>query len=221
MENRIDIEQLLGEQHSKVTEKQIQIIEAATTLFAQKGYAATSTKEIAALAHVAEGTIFKQYATKEDLFLTIMQMTLQNILYPVFSTGIDELVQKEYASLEEALQTFLQNRLMILKSGTLPLLAVKMVIQELPYWPAVQEQLAELLRQVPIEALIVRLQQQGLIVQWPPQTVSKLLLSAMMGFLSTRFLLLPQYFAGNLEQDMEYWVRLMTKALAVEGSEGE
>lgn len=202
-----------------MTDKQIQIIEAATTLFAQKGYAATSTKEIASLAHVAEGTIFKQYATKEDLFLTIMQMTLQNILYPVFSTGIDELVQKDYASLDEALRTFLHNRLMLLGSGTLPLLAVKMVIQELPYWPAVQEQLAAILRQIPIEDLIIRLQKQGLIVQWPPQIISKLLLSAMMGFLSTRFLLLPQYFAGDLEQDIDYWVRFMTKALAVEGSE--
>jgi AcrR family transcriptional regulator len=43
------------------------IVEAATRLFAERGYAATSTREVAAAAGVSEGLIFKYYPTKRQL----------------------------------------------------------------------------------------------------------------------------------------------------------
>lgn len=49
----------------KLTKKQIAILEAATDLFAEKGYAGTSTSEIANKAEVAEGTIFKHFKSKK------------------------------------------------------------------------------------------------------------------------------------------------------------
>ncbi|GGL99029.1 TetR/AcrR family transcriptional regulator [Deinococcus aerophilus] len=44
-----------------------QIVEAAREIFLQQGFAAT-TAEIARRAGVSEGTLFKRYASKEDLF---------------------------------------------------------------------------------------------------------------------------------------------------------
>ena len=71
MQIEINFEKVLGEKQKDLTEKQKAIIKAACLLFAQKGYTATSTREIAQLAQVAEGTIFKNYATKDELFLAI------------------------------------------------------------------------------------------------------------------------------------------------------
>lgn len=48
-----------------------QILEAARAMFLKKGYSAT-TAEIARRAGISEGTIFRRYATKDELFLAAM-----------------------------------------------------------------------------------------------------------------------------------------------------
>jgi AcrR family transcriptional regulator len=48
------------------------IIEAALPLFARKGFAATTTKEIAAAARVSEGLIFKHFPSKAALYEAIL-----------------------------------------------------------------------------------------------------------------------------------------------------
>ena len=50
------------------TVKQKKIVDAASKLFAEKGYSNTSTSEIAKLAEVSEGTIFKHYGTKDSYY---------------------------------------------------------------------------------------------------------------------------------------------------------
>jgi AcrR family transcriptional regulator len=44
------------------------LLDAATTVFSQRGYARATTKEIAQVAGVAEGTIYRHFADKQDLF---------------------------------------------------------------------------------------------------------------------------------------------------------
>ena len=48
------------------------IIQAALTLFSQKGFRGTTTREIAREAGVSEATIFKHFATKETLYSAII-----------------------------------------------------------------------------------------------------------------------------------------------------
>ena len=55
-------ERLIGEERRK------QIINAALTLFAEKGFSGTRTREIAELANVSETLIFQHFKTKEDLY---------------------------------------------------------------------------------------------------------------------------------------------------------
>jgi AcrR family transcriptional regulator len=45
-----------------------QLLAAATTVFSQRGFARATTKEIAQVAGVAEGTIYRHFADKQDLF---------------------------------------------------------------------------------------------------------------------------------------------------------
>jgi len=49
-----------------------QILDVAVDLFAKKGFAGTTTKEIAAAAGVNEAIIFRHFATKEQLYIAIL-----------------------------------------------------------------------------------------------------------------------------------------------------
>lgn len=57
-----------------MTDKQKNILKAALILFAEKGYAATSTSKVAKEAGVSEGLIFRHFQNKEGLLNAIMQL---------------------------------------------------------------------------------------------------------------------------------------------------
>ena len=56
------------------------ILQAATVLFSQKGYKETSTVEISEITHVAEGTIYYHFTSKEKLFLAVLERTREMIV---------------------------------------------------------------------------------------------------------------------------------------------
>lgn len=60
-------ERLKGEERRRL------IVEAALALFSQKGFRGTTTKEIAEAAGCSEATLFKYFATKEELYSAILE----------------------------------------------------------------------------------------------------------------------------------------------------
>jgi AcrR family transcriptional regulator len=64
------------------TERQASLIQAATTLFAKKGFNGTTTKEIAKAAGVSEALVFKHFPTKRALYAAILaeKVTVSELL---------------------------------------------------------------------------------------------------------------------------------------------
>jgi TetR/AcrR family transcriptional regulator len=54
------------------TDRRNQLIDVAIDLFSRKGFAGTTTKEIATAAGVTEAIIFRHFATKQDLYKAIL-----------------------------------------------------------------------------------------------------------------------------------------------------
>jgi TetR/AcrR family transcriptional regulator len=54
------------------------LIEAAMDLFSRKGFAGTTTKEIASAAGVSEAIIFRHFATKRDLYTAIIEHNIHS-----------------------------------------------------------------------------------------------------------------------------------------------
>lgn len=97
--------------NKKMTSKQQKILQVSIKLFAQKGYAATSTSEIAKEAGVAEGTIFKHFQTKENLLLSVMVPFLIDAVPSIADELIEDVLKNNYDSFEEFLRTLITNRL--------------------------------------------------------------------------------------------------------------
>jgi len=56
----------------RVVRSRAAVVEAATTLFLQKGYAGTTMEDVAALAGITKRTVYNNYTDKETLFTQIV-----------------------------------------------------------------------------------------------------------------------------------------------------
>ncbi len=177
----------------KKNERQMRILEAAVDMFGEKGYAATSTSEIAKRAGVAEGTIFRYYKTKKDLLLAVVMPTLTKFAAPFFVQAFaKEIFKTEYESYEGLLRVVIYNRFKFAKKH-FPM--IKILIQEVPFQPELKSEIQQLVETELLshfKKLIVKFQEEGEIIEMPPSSVLRLTLSAVLGFLLTRFLLLPE-----------------------------
>lgn len=72
--------------------RQASLIQAATTLFAQKGFNGTTTKEIARAAGISEALVFKHFPTKRALYAAILaeKVTVSELL-----SAIEESAKKQ------------------------------------------------------------------------------------------------------------------------------
>ena len=80
-----------------MTKKEASIVNSAISLFAEKGYHATSTRLIAENAEVSEGLIFKHFKNKEGLLekiILISQDKLKKLIEPIESLSHPKVVIK-------------------------------------------------------------------------------------------------------------------------------
>jgi AcrR family transcriptional regulator len=61
-------------------ERREQVLRAATEVFAQKGYHATSVGDIIKRSHIARGTFYRYFENKRQIFEAILDMALQGLV---------------------------------------------------------------------------------------------------------------------------------------------
>lgn len=100
--------------HSRRARRQQEILAAAARVFAAKGYHTATTREIAAAADLAEGTIFNYFPTKRDLLVTLFEQGAEGMLEAVLQPELGLPVRQALAGrLEAALSFYTENRLVI------------------------------------------------------------------------------------------------------------
>lgn len=192
-----DIEQWLASlvrlqaEEDKMTEKQIKIIEAAVEMFAEKGYSATSTSEIAQKAGVAEGTIFRHYKTKKDLLISIIGPTLTKLVGPFILRDVHKIVNTDYDRFEDFLRAMMRNRLeFVLKNADV----IRILLHEIPFHPELRQQfIHHIFPQVAgrLEWIIRHFQAKGELVAGEPYTLIRMAASAVAGYILTRSVIWP------------------------------
>ncbi|MCA0753880.1 TetR/AcrR family transcriptional regulator [Paenibacillus sp. N4] len=205
----------LDGEEQKMTEKQLKIVQAASEVFAQKGFAAASTSEIATRAGVAEGTIFRHYKTKKDLLLSIVAPVMAKLVAPFVLRDFNKVLDSSYDSFDQLLRAIIENRIAFLERH---MQVFKIFVQEIPFHPDLQEQFQKLILNKVMEKMnvnIVKFQQSGTLVDWSPNTVIRLTASAVMGYvLSRTFVSGRADTAWDDEKEREATIAFIMKGLA-------
>lgn len=204
------LEEMLQEDAS-LTEKQRQILIAATEMFAEKGYAATSTNEIAKKAGVAEGTIFRHYKTKKELLLSIVTPMMVKMLGPIIIKDLNKVLNKDFEHFEDFVRAMIKNRQEFLEKN---LKVVQIFLQEIPFHSELREQFIEHIGKKVISRLIQiveHYQSKGQIVQLPATTVIRLTASTIMGYFATKYIIEPNW---NDDEEINQMVHFLKKGLA-------
>ena len=88
-----------------------EILAAAATLFARRGYSNTTTQELADLLQVGKGTIYRYFPTKEDLFLATVDRLMQQLQAAIDTSteAIEDPVQRIQAAVLAYLTFFAEH----------------------------------------------------------------------------------------------------------------
>lgn len=103
-----------------VQSRRNQILDAASKIFAEKGFHLTTIKDIAREANIADGTIYLYFQNKTALLLGIFDRMQASV------TQAEELPQPATGSLHTLLRTLLQHPLMALGENNFALFRVVM-----------------------------------------------------------------------------------------------
>ncbi|WP_339219935.1 TetR/AcrR family transcriptional regulator [Paenibacillus sp. FSL H8-0332] len=177
----------------QVTPKQLSILRAAIDVFAEKGFSAAATSEIAQKAGVAEGTIFRYYRTKKELLLAIVVPTMSRMIAPFVLRNFSGVLDVPFESYEAFLKAFMLNRLEFVRRN---LKIVKILIQEIPFQPALKEQLTENIFEQVLERVTTiteHFKAQGEVIDAPTPAIIRFTVSAIVGYLLVRLLLMPEH----------------------------
>ena len=204
----------------KQTDKQKKIVESAIKLFAEKGYANTSTNEIAKAAGVAEGTIFRHYGTKDNLLLSLILPFLKDSI-PTMAEGIFNEIRKErIICFEDFLRALLKNRLHFLHENRG---IFRIFIKEFFYNDELRNEFLPLFSEniVPrIVKLIDLYKAQGELMDLPSDVIQRMLFTFVGGYFVSRFVLQQDDIIQDEEEEIEKVIRFVMDGIRNHKHEG-
>lgn len=200
----------------KQTEKQRKIVEAAISAFAEKGYSNTSTAEIAKMAGVAEGTIFKHFGTKENLLLSIIIPFIKDFSPQMADEIFEEVMKDENLTFEKVLRNLLENRInFILDNREIFMVFIKEMVykEELrnELLPHVINEVSKRLTRV-----IETFQKRGELIDKPVSEIAKFLGTSLAGFFISRFVVLNV--PAVSEEEMEEFIQFILNGIGQSSS---
>ncbi|MFD0697247.1 TetR/AcrR family transcriptional regulator [Paenibacillus sp. GCM10027628] len=203
----------INDEEEKMTDKQIRIVQAAVEIFSEKGFAGSSTSEIAQKAGVAEGTIFRHYKTKKELLLSIVVPIMTKLIAPFAVKDFTKVLDADYQKVEDFLRAVTLNRMEFARKH-FPIL--KIFLHEIPFHSELKESFKENVAKSVLERaykVIRHFQAEGQLVELPPATTMRLIASTIIGLILSRFLLVPES-EWNEPQEIEYTIDFIMHGLA-------
>ncbi|MBI3395108.1 MAG: TetR/AcrR family transcriptional regulator [Spirochaetia bacterium] len=165
------------------TQGQRRIFESAVDVFAEKGFAAATTGEIAKRAGVAEALLFKYFGNKRNLLKRIALPILDYWFAPVSVIRLRRILSNPSGDMRDFLTSVLTERRDFIRSHK-PF--VRIVLQEAMIDPEMRQVLArnfkERIRPIFAEA-ITSYQKRGVLKPIPAETILRMIVSSFAGYI--------------------------------------
>ena len=184
---------------NKQTAKQKKIVETAINLFAEKGYSNTSTAEIAKLAEVSEGTIFKHYGTKENLLLSVLVPFIKESFPTMAVELFNEILTERTITFEDFLRAFLKNRISFVSENRE---IFQVFVKEIIYKEDLKNEILPLFYEsgvMHLNKVIGIFKERGELKDISSERIVKILLTVMGGFIVSNFVLLNKQYINDSE----------------------
>jgi AcrR family transcriptional regulator len=201
----------------KQTHKQQKIVETAIKIFAEKGYANTSTSEIAKAAGVAEGTIFRHYGTKDNLLLSVILPFIKDSIPTIAEEAFTEIMSDNVLCFEDFLRAFLKNRIDFINKNKE---IFKILVKEILYNEELRRELQPYFTKNMTHRIIKVIntyKESGELIDIPTSTLQRMLFTFVGGYFVSRFVFLPDNFVMDEEAEIENVIRLVMDGIRKQG----
>lgn len=166
-----------------ITPRQQAVLRASMELFANQGFNQTSTRQIAQRAGVAEGTVYKQFKTKDEILAAIMR-PIKEFLVPTVTTEFSQkILGGNPPELHEFIRSVFLDRLNLMAANhNFIRLALMLLIEHRDFMPGVVANVKKNVL-VPFTKIIKHYQSQGQInPSLTPDTVLQLIISTLLSY---------------------------------------
>lgn len=216
MSTKILIDEMIS--HAKLskkqTEKQQKIVEAAIKIFAEKGFANTSTSEISQKAGVAEATIFRHYGTKDNLLLSVILPFIKDFIPHMADEIFNGLMAQNPTTFEQFLRALIKNRISFISNNRK---LFQILVKEIMYREEFKLELAPLISEIIIHHFTIVIEtyrERGDLINKPTPILLKLLLTFLYGYFTSRFVLMTNNSVVDEEKELEEIVRFIMDGLS-------
>lgn len=166
----------------------MKIFQAALLLFAQNGYATTTTLQIAQKAKVSEGTLFKKFGNKKQLLNEI----ISPLAFQILPISLKKLLAGHQITLNNFVLLFISDRLNFFKKNILP---IQILTREVLYN---QLTAVNFFKKIPVSQLqeldefFQKLKDKNQIVNWPNRDIIKFLFNGLFEYIIVHYILLEE-----------------------------
>ena len=200
----------------KMPEKEKKILEAAIAVISEKGFSASSTSEIARLAGVAEGTIFRYFKTKKDILRGILILLVNIIGAPLILDSFKKILfNEEQKDLRSIIKALLQDRFALMEE-IYPMLRI--VATEAMYHEDIRKILYEKIISRALE--IFKLFREEMVAKGlmnnniDPMVASRSIYGNLVGFFVYRKFIGPMIDVEDFETDLDHVVDIIMYGIA-------
>jgi AcrR family transcriptional regulator len=164
-----------------LTSKQQAVLAACLTLFSRKGFDATSTKDIAQLAHVSEGTVYKKYRSKQGLLDALLAPLTTVVVPRLAKEFMGEIARNDSTDFRAFLDFIVRDRITFaISNRQLIRIMIGRVLNDPQTLTMVLGQISDAITET-IEPILKRYQQAGQLIERPATTIMRIIASTVIG----------------------------------------